>query len=73
LYDIRDKKNSFCLQIIAEAHRLLSPSGQLWMTEMDLETEGYVKLRANVALYSLIRATGAHAYRSYISIYPSRI
>jgi ubiquinone/menaquinone biosynthesis C-methylase UbiE len=46
-------------QVAAEAYRLLRPGGQLWISEMDFQTAGYKKLRGNVALYSLIRATGA--------------
>jgi len=44
-------------QLAAEAYRLLRPGGQLWISEMDFQTAGYKKLRGNVALYSLIRAT----------------
>lgn len=40
-----------------EALRVLRPGGQLWVCEMDFETDGYVKLRANPLLFSLIRST----------------
>lgn len=43
--------------VAAEAFRLLAPGGQLWLSEMDFETQSYMKLRSNLALYSLIRAT----------------
>lgn len=52
-------------QIVAEAHRILKPgSGQLWITEMDFDTEGFRKLRANPALFSLIRST-----EPYLDVY----
>mmetsp|Transcript_38279 Transcript_38279/g.114599 ORF Transcript_38279/g.114599 Transcript_38279/m.114599 type:complete len:477 (+) Transcript_38279:60-1490(+) len=43
--------------IFAEAHRILRPGGQLWVTEMDFATEGFSKLRSNPLLFSLIRST----------------
>ena len=41
----------------AEAHRILAPGGQLWVCEMDFEAPGFVALRKNPLLFSLIRAT----------------
>ena len=38
--------------------------GQLWVTEMDFETEGFAKLRANPLLFSLIRST-----EPYLDVY----
>eukprot|EP00629_Pelagomonadales_sp_RCC1024_P015447 CAMPEP_0119296606 /NCGR_PEP_ID=MMETSP1329-20130426/50657_1 /TAXON_ID=114041 /ORGANISM="Genus nov. species nov., Strain RCC1024" /LENGTH=356 /DNA_ID=CAMNT_0007297541 /DNA_START=163 /DNA_END=1233 /DNA_ORIENTATION=- len=49
--------------IVREAHRLLKPGGQLWINEMDFETEGYAKLRASPA-YAFIRAT-----EPYLDVY----
>ena len=50
--------------ICAEAHRVLKPGGQLWITEMDFDTEGFSKLRANPLLFSLIRST-----EPYLDVY----
>jgi len=50
-------------EIVREASRLLRPGGQLWVTEMDFETEGYRKLRASPA-YAFIRAT-----EPYLDVY----
>lgn len=44
--------------------RVLRPGGQLWVTEMDFETEGFAKLRANPLLFSLIRST-----EPYLDVY----
>ena len=43
--------------VCAEALRVLKPGGQLWVTEMDFESEAYAKLRANPMLFSLVRST----------------
>ena len=44
--------------VCAEAYRILRPDvGQLWITEMDFDTEGFRKLRGNPLLFSFIRAT----------------
>ena len=43
--------------LLREALRLLKPSGQLWLTEMDFETPAFRKLRSNPVLFSLIRST----------------
>jgi len=52
-------------EICAEAMRILKPgSGQLWITEMDFDTAGFSKLRANPLLFSLIRST-----EPYLDIY----
>jgi SAM-dependent methyltransferase len=52
------------IDVAAEAMRILKPGGQLWLTEMDFETEGFSKLRANPVLFSLIRAT-----EPYLDVY----
>ena len=44
-------------QMVDEAYRLLKPSGQLWICEMDFEAPAYAAQRANALLFSLIRAT----------------
>jgi len=49
--------HSITRDIIQEAHRILKPGGQLWFCEMDFESPGFSKQRANPLLFSLIRAT----------------
>ena len=44
-------------QIILEAHRILQPGGQLWISEMDFESPAYKAQRENALLFSLLRAT----------------
>jgi len=51
-------------EVASEAFRILKPSGQLWITEMDFDTEGFSKLRANPLLFSLIRST-----EPYLDVY----
>ena len=51
-------------EIAEEAHRVLRPNGQLWITEMDFETPAFAKLRANPLLFSLIRST-----EPYLDVY----
>ena len=41
--------------VVREAYRVLRPGGQLWVTEMDFETEGFRKLRASPD-YALVAA-----------------
>lgn len=50
-----------------EAARLLRPGGQLLISEMDFETDGYRTLRANPLLYALVRSTEPYldAYAEY--------
>ena len=43
--------------VVAEACRVLKPGGQLWLCEMDFDTPGFKKLRANPLLFSMIRST----------------
>ncbi|KAJ1630393.1 S-adenosyl-L-methionine-dependent methyltransferase [Pavlovales sp. CCMP2436] len=43
--------------VFSEAARLLKPGGQLWISEMDFETEHFKALKSNPLLYSLIRST----------------
>ena len=43
--------------IIQEAYRILKPGGQLWVCEMDFESPGFSKQRANPLLFALIRST----------------
>lgn len=40
-----------------EAARALKQGGQLWVSEMDFESEPYMALRRNPLLYSLVRST----------------
>jgi SAM-dependent methyltransferase len=42
---------------LCEAARVLKPGGQLWVSEMDFESEPYTALRRNPLLYSLVRST----------------
>ena len=43
--------------VLAEALRILKPGGVLLIMEMDPESPGYVKLRNNAALFSILRST----------------
>jgi ubiquinone/menaquinone biosynthesis C-methylase UbiE len=43
--------------VVQEAHRILKPGGQLWVCEMDFESPGFSKQRANPLLFALIRST----------------
>lgn len=61
---IHELPPSATVDVCAEALRLLKPGGQLWVTEMDFETEGFTKLRANPLLFSLIRST-----EPYLDVY----
>ena len=45
------------LRVLKEAYRLLKPGGVLCIMEMDPQSPGYVKLRANPALFSILRST----------------
>lgn len=58
--------------VFGEAARVLRPGGQLWVSEMDFETEGYRKLRANPLLYSLIRSTEPYL-DEYAEYHPVRM
>ena len=44
-------------EVILEAHRILKQGGQLWISEMDFESQAYKAQRENAALFSLLRAT----------------
>ncbi len=44
-------------EVIFEAYRILQPSGQLWVSEMDFESPAYKAQRENALLFSLLRAT----------------
>jgi SAM-dependent methyltransferase len=44
-------------ECLDEAARVLRPGGQLWVSEMDFESEPYAALRRNPLLYSLVRST----------------
>lgn len=44
-------------RVLAEAARILKPGGVLLIMEMDPSSPGYVKLRNNAALFSLLRST----------------
>jgi len=43
--------------VLAEAFRILKPGGALLIMEMDPEAPGYVKLRNNALLFSILRST----------------
>lgn len=44
-------------EVIREAHRILKPGGQMWISEMDFESPAYKAQRENALLFSLLRAT----------------
>ena len=44
-------------EVINEAHRILQPGGQMWISEMDFESPAYKAQRENALLFSLLRAT----------------
>ena len=44
-------------QVILEAHRILQPGGQLWISEMDFQAPAYKAQRENYLLFSLLLAT----------------
>jgi len=44
-------------RVVSEAHRILRPGGQLWISEMDFESPAYKAQRENAMLFSLLRAT----------------
>ncbi len=44
-------------EVILEAHRILQPGGQMWISEMDFESPAYKAQRENALLFSLLRAT----------------
>lgn len=44
-------------EVVSEAHRILRPGGQLWISEMDFESPAYKAQRENALLFSLLRAT----------------
>jgi ubiquinone/menaquinone biosynthesis C-methylase UbiE len=56
------------IEIVDEAFRLLKPSGQLWICEMDFEAPAYAAQRANAMLFSLIRST-----EPYLDVYAESI
>lgn len=49
--------------VVREAYRVLKAGGQLWVTEMDFETEGFSKLRASPA-FVFVRST-----EPYLDVY----
>ena len=54
---IHELPQSAIREVIHEAHRILRPGGVLAVMEMDPVAPGYVKLRANAALFSILRST----------------
>jgi len=54
---IHELPTSVAKQVILEAHRILQPGGQLWLSEMDFESTAYKAQRENALLFSLLRAT----------------
>ncbi|CAM9798698.1 unnamed protein product [Scytosiphon promiscuus] len=50
--------------VLAEAHRILRPGGSLSIMEMDPSAPGYVKLRNNPMLFSILRST-----EPYLDVY----
>ena len=54
---IHELPTSVAKQVIQEAHRILQPGGQLWISEMDFESPAYAAQRENALLFSLLRAT----------------
>lgn len=45
------------LKILREVYRILRPGGSLVIMEMDPEAPGYIKLRSNPLLFSVLRST----------------
>eukprot|EP00957_Ditylum_brightwellii_P087577 6667205-Ditylum_brightwellii.AAC.1 len=54
---IHELPSSAAADVVQEAHRVLKPNGQLWISEMDFESPAYAKQRSNAMLFSLLRAT----------------
>lgn len=54
---IHELPTSVAKQVVVEAHRILQPGGQLWISEMDFESTAYKAQRENAMLFSLLRAT----------------
>lgn len=54
---IHELPTSVAKQVVSEAHRILQPGGQLWISEMDFESTAYKAQRENALLFSLLRAT----------------
>jgi len=45
------------IQVCKEAHRILKPGGQLFISEMDFDSPAYAAQRENAMLFSLLRST----------------
>eukprot|EP00587_Corethron_hystrix_P004853 CAMPEP_0113296926 /NCGR_PEP_ID=MMETSP0010_2-20120614/7_1 /TAXON_ID=216773 ORGANISM="Corethron hystrix, Strain 308" /NCGR_SAMPLE_ID=MMETSP0010_2 /ASSEMBLY_ACC=CAM_ASM_000155 /LENGTH=395 /DNA_ID=CAMNT_0000149741 /DNA_START=220 /DNA_END=1408 /DNA_ORIENTATION=- /assembly_acc=CAM_ASM_000155 len=72
---LHELPTSVAKRVVREAHRILEPGGQLWVSEMDFESPAYRAQRENALLFSLLRATepyldeyadGMPALRNYI-------
>jgi len=58
-------------KIFSEAYRILKPGGQLIIIEMDPSAPGYVKLRKNPWLFSILRSTEPYLDEYFDSVAPS--
>lgn len=54
---LHELPTSVAKEVIREAHRILRPGGQMWISEMDFESPAYKAQRENALLFSLVRST----------------
>jgi len=52
-------------QVILEAHHILQPGGQLWISEMDFQSPAHKAQRENAILFSLLRETAPYLLDDY--------